>query len=102
MTKKKTERERKRHEERKGERKETHKEELTEPRLAQFADVIVNNFSRGNRASTRASYLLLSQHADSKQPISRGTPIDASIGLSRDFSRIMKMTRDELAEADNQ
>ncbi|KYN36710.1 hypothetical protein ALC56_08501 [Trachymyrmex septentrionalis] len=32
----------------------------------------------------------------------RGTPIDASMGLSRGFNRIMKMTRDELAKPDNQ
>lgn len=40
--------------EKKERERKKHKEELTAPRLAQLADVIVNNFSRGNRASTRA------------------------------------------------
>ncbi|EGI68739.1 hypothetical protein G5I_02518 [Acromyrmex echinatior] len=54
---------------------------------------------QGNENRSKSSTIV---SADSKQPISRGTPIDASMGLSRGFNRIMKMTRDELAEPDNQ
>lgn len=41
-------------------KKKKEKEILTVPLVVQLADVIVNNFSRGNRTFTRI-YLLLSQ-----------------------------------------